>query len=356
MGAFGKHPGWNDHIDDLGLDTQRLVEFKRKVYIDGIGACVDSGRWDRLGPGQSLPGFSHVFLFRGGGDVVIGRMWSSQDGKGRSRYPMVLCVHVRGAGVDECLPLVLPALERAQARCEAVTSAEEVVRIVADLTESLRVQAAALDARRGDSRETRSGLRELADHPTLGPARRGYHRVMYQIEHELAPFLRGQGTTRSSRSPDVRTRQVRLPACWSDPQDVLSRWSAALSTRVDPYFPALFILPLQADWLDVIVGDLSGSELFCLRASSKLVPPVSEIPYTIEPDQAFRFDQFAAESASLGATRAGGGGGGGGGGAGPGIGGRDGQRPLQVGTGRAGETTGPCSWWPCCSRRCSRAR
>lgn len=303
MGAFGKHPGWNDHIDDIGLDTQRLIDFKRRLYLDGIGACVESGRWDRLGPGQSVPGFAHVFMFRGGGDVLIGRMWSSQDGKGRTRYPMVLCVHIRGAGIDECLRMALPPLERAQAKCEAVTSAEEVVRIVADLTESLRVQAAALDARRGDSRESIGGLRDLADHPSLGPARRGYHRVMYQIEHELAPFLRGQGTSRSSRSPDVQTRQVRLPACWSDPAEVLSRWSGALATRVDPYFPALFILPLGADWLDVIVGELSGPELFCLRASSRLVPPVSEIPYTIEPDQAFRFDQMANEPARAPADR-----------------------------------------------------
>lgn len=293
MAAFGKHPGWNDHIDDLGLDTQRLIEFKRKLYVDGVGACVEGGRWDRLEPGQALPGYAHVFMYRSGGDLVIGRMWSSQDGKGRSRYPMVLCVHIRGAGVDEALPMVLPALERAQIKCEAAGTAPEVVRIVGDLTESLRVQAAALEPRRGDSREAPGGLRDLADQPSLGPARRGYHRVMYQIEHELAPFLRGQGTSRSSRAPEVSTRQIRLPACWTDPQTVLSRWSAMLAARVDAYFPAMFVLPLGREWLDVIVGEMSGPELFCLRASSKLVPPVSEIPYTIEPDQAFRYDQLA---------------------------------------------------------------
>ena len=24
LAAFGKHPGWNDHLDDLGLDTDLL--------------------------------------------------------------------------------------------------------------------------------------------------------------------------------------------------------------------------------------------------------------------------------------------------------------------------------------------
>jgi hypothetical protein len=29
LGAFGKHPGWNDHLDDQGLDTNELINLKR---------------------------------------------------------------------------------------------------------------------------------------------------------------------------------------------------------------------------------------------------------------------------------------------------------------------------------------
>ncbi len=25
LGAFGKHPGWDDHIEDLGLETDSLI-------------------------------------------------------------------------------------------------------------------------------------------------------------------------------------------------------------------------------------------------------------------------------------------------------------------------------------------
>src|SRR5205085_2200920 len=48
LAAFGKHPGWNDHLDDLGLDTAPLVNAKRLLYIQGISQNIDSGAWDKL--------------------------------------------------------------------------------------------------------------------------------------------------------------------------------------------------------------------------------------------------------------------------------------------------------------------
>ena len=28
LGAFGKHPGWDDHVEDLGLETESLIYAK----------------------------------------------------------------------------------------------------------------------------------------------------------------------------------------------------------------------------------------------------------------------------------------------------------------------------------------
>jgi len=35
LAAFGKHPGWNDHMDDVGLETESLVAAKTRLYVDG---------------------------------------------------------------------------------------------------------------------------------------------------------------------------------------------------------------------------------------------------------------------------------------------------------------------------------
>ena len=63
LGAFGKHPGWDDHIDDLGLETDRLVEVRRRLYAEGISSNVDSGAWDKLEDGARLPVFEHLILW-----------------------------------------------------------------------------------------------------------------------------------------------------------------------------------------------------------------------------------------------------------------------------------------------------
>ena len=64
LGAFGKHPGWDDHIDDIGLETESLLLAKQILYVEGIGGQIDSGEWERLEEAQRLREFKHVFLWK----------------------------------------------------------------------------------------------------------------------------------------------------------------------------------------------------------------------------------------------------------------------------------------------------
>jgi hypothetical protein len=64
LAAFGKHPGWDDHVEDLGLETESLIIAKTLFYVNGIGGQIDSGAWERLEPAQQLPAFKHVFLWQ----------------------------------------------------------------------------------------------------------------------------------------------------------------------------------------------------------------------------------------------------------------------------------------------------
>ena len=90
LGAFGKHPGWDDHIDDLGLESPQLINAKRIFYVQGMSGNIDSGAWDHLSEEDQLKHFRHVFAWRVGDDLIVGRLWSSSDGKGRKRYPMIV--------------------------------------------------------------------------------------------------------------------------------------------------------------------------------------------------------------------------------------------------------------------------
>src|ERR1019366_6699729 len=92
LAAFGKHPGWDDHIPGIGIETDTLAEVKQSLYVGGIGGQLDSGAWKKLEADKRQEGFDHVFLWLQPGHALVGRLWSSSDGKGRKEYPMVLCV------------------------------------------------------------------------------------------------------------------------------------------------------------------------------------------------------------------------------------------------------------------------
>ena len=50
LGAFGKHPGWDDHIDDLGLESSQLINAKSPFlpYFAATGKpALPGGRSDQ---------------------------------------------------------------------------------------------------------------------------------------------------------------------------------------------------------------------------------------------------------------------------------------------------------------------
>src|SRR6267142_2546677 len=81
LAAFGKHPGWDDHVEDLGLEPASLNLAKTVLYVNGIGGQIDSGAWEKSDPAQQLPDFRHLFVWQRSGQILIGRLWSSSDGK-----------------------------------------------------------------------------------------------------------------------------------------------------------------------------------------------------------------------------------------------------------------------------------
>src|SRR5205807_4621001 len=126
LAAFGKHPGWDDHIEDLGLETDSLNLAKTVLYVNGIGGQIDSGGWEKMDAAQQLPAFNHLFVWQRGGQFLVGRLWSSSDGKGRKRHPMVVCLQFAGVTLGWALKQALPVLADLEQGCLNTTSAEEV--------------------------------------------------------------------------------------------------------------------------------------------------------------------------------------------------------------------------------------
>ena len=49
ISIFGKHPGWDDHMEDVGHQFPEMLAFKRMLYVEGIGGSGNKQRKERFG-------------------------------------------------------------------------------------------------------------------------------------------------------------------------------------------------------------------------------------------------------------------------------------------------------------------
>ena len=302
VAAFGKHPGWDDHIDDIGLDTDVLIAVKRLLYIEGIGSNLDAGSWDKLDPEQRIDEFGHIFLWLPKGDIVVGRLWSSRDGKGRARYPMVVCVQCSQLPLLWALANILPRLERIETACVGTTSADEVRRIVEAAQSDVRQLVQQRERAPAPGPEATRPLARLAELPEMGPNRQGLHRVLYHIDREV-----GQGPGGAERRQTVRPVALRVPASWAGSREVGLAWIRFLRARFGAETAILALTPLKHPWIDVIIGEPTSVQMFCLRAARGALPLTNTIPYGMDAEFVARanqlIDDFQAEPTDT--TRAG---------------------------------------------------
>ncbi|NQT83135.1 hypothetical protein HQ563_08935 [bacterium] len=281
LAVFGKHPGWDDHIEDLGLETEQLIGIKRLLYIEGISGNVDSGAWDKLPEAQRLGEFNHLFLWRTISDLVVGRMWSSMDGKGRTHYPMVVCAQCSGLPLPGVLQQVLPCLEEVKARCVNAALASAVKFVIENARRELGQLAQQIRPSTDTPGIPGGTLAVLADRPEMGRDYVGLLRILYRIEQGMADSD-ASGKDTSTRVAPGRLH-IRVPPCADSPADTILLWLSFLLGEVDRSNPMILLLPLRESWVDIIVGEPTAKDLFCIRASLEAIPPTTDIPYTLHP-------------------------------------------------------------------------
>ncbi|MEZ6234599.1 MAG: hypothetical protein R3B68_10455 [Phycisphaerales bacterium] len=301
VAVFGKHPGWDDHIDDIGLTTERLVQIKRILYVEGIGGNIDAGAWDAMPEEARIAGFEHAFVWRAGGELAVGRFWSSTDGKGRQRYPMVVCAQVRGQPMSWQLRYVLPVLERLEDEFKQAKTAERVRALAENAQKEL--EALAGDEVAPPDRHAASASATLAGGEAMGPERRGMYRLLYQMERELSSFLRGElRDTSRSRVADLTPRHLRVPRVERGESESLALWWRFVCENVGDAAPLVLLSPRGQGWIDILVGEPSVSLFTCVRAGEQSVPLATDIPYTFDEAFTRRADErIAAASADAGA-------------------------------------------------------
>lgn len=289
--AFGKHPAWDDHIEDIGLEHDRLVWIKRVLYAEGIAGNIDSGAWEKIEEPKRLPAFNHRFYWRTPEGLIVGRFWSSRDGKGRTKYPMVACAWVEGVPDAWAVEQISSRLERFEQTVKQTDNAELVKLAVGQLQRELSTAAAVVLGAPGGENTTL--VAKLIDSPAMdasGQKGLGLLRVVYEIERELATFKSSASSSflRKGDASAPRAQHLRVPTglTMADGPGAGPRaWLAVMDQELGRNVPVLVLEPIGESFLDILVGEPGPSMLFCTRASAQGLALTTEVPYSL--DQAF---------------------------------------------------------------------
>jgi hypothetical protein len=254
IAGFGKHPAWDDHIDDIGLATETLVLTKQLLYSEGIATQLASGAWDQIeNSGQAIE-FDHRFVWGRDEQAVIGAIWASADRKGRTRFPMVACVQA-GFDVLKAIGLLLPPIERLGMLCrEAKTQ------------ESIR------DSFNRTYRELNGALfPSAADNLFSETSDPGENSILPALI-TLSAGLRSQRPRASKETGRTGRSHFRLTTISSQVKENLSFWSGYLARYYDSNLPYIIIAANGRRWIDLIVGEPVPGDFFCLRANEYALP------------------------------------------------------------------------------------
>ena len=269
LGAFGKHPGWGDHIrPPLGLDG-RLGEVMECLYLAGIERnCIPT--WASQDPAQLVP-MGHLFVWHLDGEtVVIGRLWQSRDASQppRTQYPMVIAAQFNAVPLARALDSALPGLELLETQCRQTEDPGRVIALVDAAREALAGDVALMAPENGSPQP--DALTALGRSSAMAGDPEQLARVLHVLE----------GIDADARRQTYGT-PIRVPRVGSGEREEVLTWRGLIEQRFGPLLPSLVLLPVDREWADVIVGRPDPSHFCRLRMTPSLTPLTTDIPYTL---------------------------------------------------------------------------
>jgi hypothetical protein len=255
VAGFGKHPAWDDHIDDIGIVTETLVLAKQLLYSEGIASQLASGAWDQIEKSHQAIEFAHRFVWSRDEQSIVGAIWASADRKGRTRFPMAACIQADRDGPAATHTFLTP-IEQLSSHCKAAQTQEEV---------------------RNSFDRTRAEVSDQSFHsPTLYPPESQTQIPENTILQALVALSDGL-KNRASRGSEKAGRSIyfRLPTVSNKMNQNLEFWSSYVARQRNPDLPYLIIAPVAKSWIDLIAGEPSSNDFYCLRADETALPMAS---------------------------------------------------------------------------------
>ena len=297
IGVFGKHPGWDDFFS-LGLDTDFLRHAQDVLLVQGVGSNLQSGAWAEQDENRIHELLERVFIWSRRDGTAVGLVWPSEDSKGR-RFPLFACVDYQGMSPDEVVEVSMPHLRNLRQKCQEATRRTEVTSAADHTLKKLRQIPQSEDLLETAHRilSGAGALKQIAeelrdeDHDRL-------YRVFYEIREKASPFYFPRYAELREHEELPPPVHVRLPGAGDGPLHDARLWTWFMRSQIGPAAPILLLAPDRGDWVDLILGDPTGEELYCLGLPREEIPVVADVPYQIE--ESFRRQVDEAVEAARG--------------------------------------------------------
>ncbi len=272
LAVFGKHPAWDDHMEDLGLVSPSLRDFKRRLYLEGVGGRLDVGAWMEMKPENRMEAFDHEMIWSGATGVIFAVLWHSSDGRGRNVYPMVAAAHFLTNKLPAKVAPIFGVLQKVADLCRRSRTRDGIYQAQAEGVERLGQAARSLvpiSAGAWDAAERAA----FVDAPRFGTGREGLVRVFYALRSAAGEDERGL----------PKGISLRIAADREGPEDLLA-WQVLLRAQCGPEVPLLTMRHRQKEWLDAMAGEFDPAEFVRLKADSGEIPLTSSIPYDVSEE------------------------------------------------------------------------
>lgn len=269
LAVFGKHPAWDDHMEDLGLVSPSLREFKRRLYLEGVSGRLDVGAWMEMKPENRMESFDHELIWSGATGVIFAVLWHSSDGRGRHAYPMVAAAHFLTNRLPAKVAPIFDALQKVADRSRQSATRDGILQAQAEGMEWLGQAARSLVPISAGSWDV-AEREAFVDAPHFGHEREGLFRVFYAL----------RSATGDDEKIPSRGVALRIAAGNKDPEDLLA-WQVLLRSQCGAEVPLLTMRHRQKEWLDAIAGEFDPAEFVRLRADSGEIPLTSSVPYEV---------------------------------------------------------------------------
>ncbi len=277
--AFGKHPGWDDHIEGLGIHNQTLALFHSLFYVNGIRSVIDSGIWEQTDPVKVIPEFGNLILWQGRKGFILCRMWPSQDGKGRKKYPMIVGVTGGGVSILQAAPLLFPVLEKVQTECERARTSEEVWEILARVAAETKATIGTLGGGEVVPGLGGEDLWKWMETDSLPEGENGWLRILYSMNNQLCPFAGARFHLKTIG--EGAGESLRVPQLESTAEESLVQWLRFFRGEIHPQVPIFLTALPDRNWVDVIVGEPVSQDFGCLKLNLEGIPLVNTVPFNL---------------------------------------------------------------------------